>query len=42
MFSKTIKTINNKIGQSKIQYDLDRQTTKVLALSSGNISKYEF
>ena len=24
------------------QYDLDRQTTKVSALSSGNVSKYEF
>ena len=24
------------------QYDLDRQTTKVSALSSGDVSKYEF
>ena len=40
--SKKIKAINNKIEQNKAQYDLDRQTSKVLALSSGNSSKYEF
>ena len=28
--------------QHKAQYYLDRQTTKSSALSSGNISKYEF
>ena len=37
-----IKTINNKIEQNKAQYDLDGQTAKISALSSGNISKYEF
>ena len=26
----------------KTQYDLDRQTTKISALSLGNVSKYEF
>ena len=36
-----IKTINNKIEQNKAQYDLDRQTAKLSALSSGNISKIE-
>ena len=35
-----IKTINNKIKQSKNQYDLNRKTAKISALSSGNISKY--
>ena len=40
--SEKIKTINNKIQQNKAQYDLDRQTTKISALSSGNVSKYEF
>ena len=35
-----IKTINNKIKQSKNQYDLNRKTVKISALSSGNISKY--
>ena len=37
-----IKTINNKIKQNKAQYNLDRQTAKISALSSGNVSKYEF
>ena len=27
---------------SKVQYNLDRQTANIFALSSGNISKYEF
>ena len=40
--SEKIKAINNKIEQSKDQYDLDRQTAKISALSSGNVSKYEF
>ena len=39
--NKKIKTIDNKIEQNKAQYDLDKQTTKISALSSGNISKYE-
>ena len=40
--SKKIKTIDNKIEQSKAQYKLDRQTAKLSALLSGNVSKYEF
>ena len=40
--SKKIKTIDNKIEQNKAQYELDRQTAKISALSSGNVSKYEF
>ena len=36
------RTINNTIEQNKTQYDLDRQTAKISALSSGNVSKYEF
>ena len=36
------KAINNKIKHNKVQYNLDRQTAKISALSSGNISKYEF
>ena len=40
--SEKIKAINNKIEQNKIQYNLDRQTVKISALSSGNVSKYEF
>ena len=37
-----MKAINNKIKQNKAQYDLDRQTAKSSALSSGNVSKHEF
>ena len=37
-----IKTINKKIEQNKVQYDLHRQTAKISALSSRNISDYEF
>ena len=40
--SEKIKTIENKIEQNKAQYNLDRQSAKVSALSSGNVSKYEF
>ena len=39
---KRIKIINNKIEQKKAQYDLDRRTAKISALSSENVSKYEF
>ena len=40
--SEKIKTVNIKIKQNKAQYNLDRQTAKISALSSGNVSKYEF
>ena len=30
-----------KIEQNKPQYNLDRQTAKILALSKRNVSKYE-
>ena len=40
--SEKIKTIDNKIEQNKVQYNLDRQTANTSALSSGNVSKYEF
>ena len=40
--SEKIKTIDNKIEQNKAQYNLDRQTAKISALSPGNVSKYEF
>ena len=39
--SEKIKTIENTIEPSKTQYDLDRQTTEIWALSSGNVNKYE-
>ena len=31
--SEKIKTVNNKIQQKKAQYNLDRQTVKISALS---------
>ena len=40
--SEKIKTIDNKVEQNKAQNDLDRRTVKISALSSGNISKFEF
>ena len=33
--SQKIKTIDNKIGQNKVECNLDRQATKILALLSG-------
>ena len=39
--SEKIKTINNKIEQNKAQYILHRQSAKIYALSSGNVSTYE-
>ena len=40
--SEKIKTINNKFGRNKAQHNLDRQTTKISTLSSGNVRKYDF
>ena len=40
--SEKIKVIDNKIGQNKAQYNLDRQTASLSALSSGNVGKYKF
>ena len=37
-----ITNFDNKIEQNKAQYNLDRQTARISALSSGNIGKYEF
>ena len=39
--SEKIRTIHNKIEQSKSQYNLDRQTAKISALSSENVSKFK-
>ena len=42
-FSEKIKTMDNKIEQNKAQYDLDRKTAKMSALSKKMlINKYEF
>ena len=42
MVFRAVKAINHKIKQNKAPYNLDRQTAKISALSSGNVSKYEF
>ena len=39
--SVKIKTIDNKIEENKVQYNLDRQTANTLALSLKDIDKYE-
>ena len=36
-----IKILNRKINQNKSQYDLDRESAKIAALSSNNLGKYE-
>ena len=37
-----IKIIDNKIKANQAQYDLDRLTAKISALSSGELRKYEY
>ena len=34
-------TTDDKIGDDKLQYDINREATKILALLSGKIDKYE-
>ena len=35
-------TIEDQIKDEKLQYDINREVAKILALSSGKIDKYEF
>ena len=35
-------TINDKIRDEKLQYDINREAAKILALSSGKIHKYKY
>ena len=37
-----ITNLNRKIKQNEAQYDLDRKTAKISALSSNNLDKYEY
>ena len=37
-----IKILNKKIMRNEAQYDLDRKTAKIPALSSNNMDKYEY
>ena len=39
--SEKAKTIGNKIEQKKLILDLDQETAKISALSSGNVDEYE-
>ena len=40
--NENIKAINNKFKRNKAQHNLDKQTAKISALSSGNVSINEF
>ena len=40
--SEKIKAIDNKFKQIKAQYNLDKQTNKISALSSGNVCKCKY
>ena len=37
-----IKILDRKIVKNKSQYDLDRKTARIYALSSNNLDKYEY
>ena len=39
--NKKIKSIDNKTEQIKAQYNLNKQTAKILSLLSGSVVKYE-
>ena len=40
--SKLIMTIDDKIRDEKLHYDINRAAAKISALSSGKIDKYEY
>ena len=40
--NEQIKILDHKIRSNQAQYDLDRQNTKISALSSGELDKYEY
>ena len=35
-------TIDDKIKDEKLQYDINREAAKISAISSGKIDKYEY
>ena len=41
MYNKTM-TIDGQIEDRKLQYDINRESAKISALSSGKIDKYEY
>ena len=40
--TEQVKILNDKIRANKAQYDLDSQTVKITALSSGELEKYKY
>ena len=40
--TEQVKILNDKIKANKVLYDLDRETAKISALSSGGLEKYEY
>ena len=40
--TEQFKILDDKIKANKAQYDLDRETAKISALSSGKLEKYEY
>ena len=40
--TEQVKILHDKIKANKAQYDLDRKSAKVSALSSGELEKYEY
>ena len=40
--TKQVKIFDDKFKVSKAQYDIDRETAKISALSSGELEKYEY
>ena len=40
--TEQVKILDDKIKSNKAQYDLDREAAKIIALSSGELEKYEY
>ena len=40
--TEQVKILDDKIKANKAQYDLDRETAKISALSSGELEKFEY
>ena len=40
--TEQVKVLDDKIKANKAQYELDREATKISALSSKNLEKYEY
>ena len=40
--TEQVKILDDRIRANKAQYDLDRQTAKISALSSKDLEKYEY